>query len=176
MNNGMPPRCRNQREPTACDTPTASAALSLVIPVAICTQNWRSTSRRSAGAPGERMASLPVNCFIHPAGRPINTSWLKVLRRPVESAQYTSKQFQDLLKEHGITCSMSRAGEVWDNPAMESFFSSMKTERIARKVYRSREQARADVFDYIERFYNPRRRHSTLGYVSPIQFEKAQEA
>jgi len=59
---------------------------------------------------------------------------------------------------------------------MESFFSSMKTERIARKVYRSREQARADVFDYIERFYNPRRRHSTLGYVSPIQFEKAQEA
>lgn len=86
MNNGMPPRCRNQREPTACDTPTASAALSLVIPVAICTQNWRSTSRRSEGAPGDRIASLPVNCFIHPAGRPINTSWLKVLRRPVESA------------------------------------------------------------------------------------------
>jgi putative transposase len=53
---------------------------------------------------------------------------------------------------------------------------AMKTERIARKVYRSREQAQADVFDYIERFYNPRRRHSTLGYVSPIQFEKAQEA
>ncbi len=57
---------------------------------------------------------------------------------------------------------------------MESFFSSLKTERTARKVYRSREQARADVFDYIERFYNPTRRHSTLGYVSPIQFEKAQ--
>jgi putative transposase len=59
---------------------------------------------------------------------------------------------------------------------MESFFSSLKTERIARKVYRSREQARADVFDYIERFYNPTRRHSTLGYVSPIKFEKAREA
>lgn len=55
-------------------------------------------------------------------------------------------------------------------------FSSLKTERIARKVYRSREHARADVFDYIERFYNPRRRHSTVGYVSPIDFEKAQEA
>ena len=59
---------------------------------------------------------------------------------------------------------------------MESFFSSLKTERTATKVYRSREQARADVFDYIERFYNPTRRHSTLGYVSPIQFEKAQKA
>jgi putative transposase len=101
---------------------------------------------------------------------------MAVLHHSDQGSQYTSKQFQDLLKEHGITCSMSRAGEVWDNSAMESFFSSMKTERIARKVYRSREQARADVFDYIERFYNPRRRHSTLGYVSPIQFEKAQEA
>ena len=99
-----------------------------------------------------------------------------VLHHSDQGSQYTSKLFQDLLKEHGITCSMSRAGEVWDNSAMESFFSSMKTERIARKVYRSRLQARADVFDYIERFYNPRRRHSTLGYVSPIQFEKAQEA
>ncbi len=80
------------------------------------------------------------------------------------------------LGAQGITCSMSRAGEVWDNSAMESFFSSMKTERIARRVYRSREQARADVFDYIERFYNPMRWHSTLGYVSPVQFEQAQKA
>ncbi|VVE32965.1 IS3 family transposase [Pandoraea terrigena] len=71
---------------------------------------------------------------------------------------------------------MSRADEVWDNSAMESFFSSLKTERTARKVYLSREQARADVFDDIERFYNPTRRHSTLGYVNPIAFEKAQEA
>ena len=68
---------------------------------------------------------------------------------------------------------MSRAGEVWDNSAMESFFSSMKTERISRKTYRTRGQARADVFDYIERFYNPTRHHSTLGYVSPVQFEEA---
>ena len=59
---------------------------------------------------------------------------------------------------------------------MESFFSSLKTERTARKVYRTREQSRADVFDYIERFYNPTRRHSTLGYVSPIEFEEAAKA
>jgi putative transposase len=59
---------------------------------------------------------------------------------------------------------------------MESFFSSLKTERTARKVYRTRQDARADVFDYIERFYNPTRRHSTIGYVSPVAFEKAQLA
>ena len=67
---------------------------------------------------------------------------------------------------------MSRSGNVWDNAAMESFFSSLKTERVDRKVYRSRAEAKADVFDYIERFYNYRRRHSTLGYISPIEFER----
>jgi putative transposase len=100
----------------------------------------------------------------------------ELLHHSDQGSQYTSEHFQKLLAEQGITCSMSRAGEVWDNSAMESFFSSLKTERTARKVYRSREQARSDVFDYIERFYNPTRRHSTLGYVSPIEFEKAQEA
>jgi putative transposase len=75
-----------------------------------------------------------------------------------------------------VSCSMSRAGNVWDNAAMESFFSSMKTERVARKVYRTRDDARADVFDYIERFYNPKRRHSTLGYLSPMEFEQMQLA
>jgi putative transposase len=99
-----------------------------------------------------------------------------LLHHSDQGSQYTSEHFQELLKDQGITCSMSRAGEVWDNSAMESFFSSLKTERTSRKVYRSREQARADVFDYIERFYNPRRRHSTMGYASPINFEKAQEA
>jgi putative transposase len=89
-----------------------------------------------------------------------------------QGSQYTSEQFQRLMADHGITCSMSRSGNVWDNAAMESFFSSLKTERTARKVYRTRDDARADVFDYIERFYNPRRRHSTLGYLSPVEFEE----
>jgi putative transposase len=70
-----------------------------------------------------------------------------------------------------IACSMSRAGNVWDNGAMESFFSSLKTERTARKLYRTRDEAKADIFDYIERFYNPKRRHSTIGYLSPMEFE-----
>ena len=86
-------------------------------------------------------------------------------------SQYTSDQFQRLMTDHGVTCSMSRSGNVWDNAAMESFFSSLKTERTARKLYRTRDEARADVFDYIERFYNPKRRHSTIGYLSPMEFE-----
>jgi putative transposase len=68
---------------------------------------------------------------------------------------------------------MSRSGNVWDNAAMESFFSSLKTERITgRRMYRTRDDAKADVFDYIERFYNPKRRHSTIGYLSPMEFER----
>jgi len=67
---------------------------------------------------------------------------------------------------------MSKRGDVWDNAAMESFFSSLKIERIYRKKYVTREEVRADVFDYIEMFYNPRRRHSTLGQISPVEFEK----
>ena len=96
----------------------------------------------------------------------------ELLHHSDRGSQYTSEQCQRLMAEHGVLCSLSRSGNVWDNAAMESFFSSLKTERTARKIYRSRDQARADVFDYIERFYNPRRRHSTLGYVSPVAFEE----
>ena len=89
-----------------------------------------------------------------------------------QGSQYTSEQFQRLVADNSVTCSMSRSGNCWDNAAMESFFSSLKTERIGKKVYRSRAQAKADVFDYIECFYNLSRRHSTLGYLSPRDFER----
>ena len=94
-----------------------------------------------------------------------------LLHHSDQGSQYTSEPFQRLMAEHGIVCSMSRSGNVWDNAAMESFFSSLKTERTARRTYRTRDEARADVFDYIERFYNAARRHSTLGYLSPVEFE-----
>ncbi len=94
-----------------------------------------------------------------------------LLHHSDQGSQYTSGQFQRLLADNGIPCSMSRAGNVWEDSAMESFFSSLKTERTARKVYRTRDEARADVFDHIERFHNPRRRHSKLGYLSPMEFE-----
>jgi putative transposase len=95
-----------------------------------------------------------------------------LLHHSDQGSQYASEPFQRLMADHGIECSMSRSGNVWDNAAMESFFSSLKIERIRGRVYRTRDDARADVFDYIERFYNPKRRHSTIGYVSPVDFEK----
>src|SRR5215469_1882641 len=94
-----------------------------------------------------------------------------LLHHSDRGSQYTSEQFQKLMADHGMVCSMSRSGNVWDNAAMESFFSSLKTERVGRKTYRTRDEAKADVFDYIERFYNPKRRHSTIGYLSPMEFE-----
>ena len=95
-----------------------------------------------------------------------------LLHHSDQGSQYTSEQFRQLMADNGVTCSMSRSGNVWDNAAMESFFSTLKTERTARKVYRSRNQARADIFDFIERFYNAKRRHSTIGYLNPIEFER----
>jgi putative transposase len=77
-----------------------------------------------------------------------------LLHHSDQGSQYTSEPFQRLMADHGITCSMSRSGNVWDNAAMESFFSSLKTERTARKVYRTRDDAKAEIFDYIECFYN----------------------
>ncbi|SFD76029.1 putative transposase [Bosea sp. CRIB-10] len=95
-----------------------------------------------------------------------------LLHHSDQGSQYASEPFQRLMADNGITCSMSRSGNVWDNAAMESFFSSLKTERIRGKTYRTRDEARADVFDYIERFYKALRRHSTIGYLSPVEFEK----
>ena len=100
-----------------------------------------------------------------------------LLHHSDQGSQYTSDHFLRLLTEQGITCSMSRAGEVWDNSAMESFFSTLKIERVNRRgIYKTRKEAKADVFDYIECFYNPKRRHSTIGYVSTVNFESMQYA
>jgi putative transposase len=87
-------------------------------------------------------------------------------------SQYLSDDFQDLLRRHGVTCSMSDRGSCYDNAVVEAFFASLKRERTKRRKYQTREQARADVFDYIERFYNRQRRHGYVGNISPTEFEE----
>ena len=87
--------------------------------------------------------------------------------------QYASQAFQAKLAEYGIRCSMSRKGNCWDNAPTESFFNSLKNERVHGKRYRTRSQAKADIFEYIEMFYNRVRRHSTLGQTSPERFLNA---
>jgi putative transposase len=87
--------------------------------------------------------------------------------------QYASEHYQRILTQHGITCSMSRKGNCWDNAPMESFFATLKKELVHQRQYQTRAEARHSLFEYIETFYNPVRRHSTLGYLSPIMFEQA---
>jgi putative transposase len=88
-------------------------------------------------------------------------------------SQYASEHYQRLLGKHGIECSMSGVGQCWDNAPMESFFASLKKELIHHEDYQTRAQARASIFEYIEAFYNPKRRHSSLGFVSPAEYEQA---
>ena len=89
-------------------------------------------------------------------------------------SQYASDHYQGLLARHGITCSMSRRADCWDNAPMESFFASLKEELVHGADFATRAQARAAVVEYIEVFYNTRRRHSSLGYVSPAEHEQAE--
>ena len=85
--------------------------------------------------------------------------------------QYACGDYRDLLEEHGITCSMSGSGDCYDNAVMESFFKTLKAELVYQQEYQTREHARRSIFEYIEIFYNRKRRHSSLGYVSPAEFE-----
>ena len=95
-----------------------------------------------------------------------------MLHRPVESTQFTSSDWQSFLKAHHMVPSMSRRGNCHDNAVAESFFSVLKKERIKRRIYPNRASAASDVFDYIEMFYNPIRRHGSAGNLSPVEFEK----
>ncbi len=88
-------------------------------------------------------------------------------------SQYASEHYQQLLAGHGITCSMSRRGDCWDNAPMESFFASLKKELVHHEDYPTREDAQASIFEYIEVFYNRQRRHSKLGFQSPAEYEQS---
>ncbi len=90
-------------------------------------------------------------------------------------SQYTSDDFRDELLKHGFEWSMSARGNCYDNAVVESFFGLLKRERVNRTRYLTRDEARADLFDYIERFYNRKRRHGRLGNISPVAFEERTE-
>jgi len=97
----------------------------------------------------------------------------KVIVHSDRGATYTSLSYRQLIKHHGGLCSMSRKGDCYDNAVAESFFGSLKTELVDHEDYYTKEQARQSVFEYIELFYNRRRRHSYLGYMSPDRYERA---
>ncbi|MGL6233620.1 IS3 family transposase, partial [Aeromonas rivipollensis] len=103
--------------------------------------------------------------------------WRRKPKQPVlvhsdQGSQFTGGEWQDFLKAHNLSCSMSRRGNCHDNAVAESFFQLLKRERIKRRIYATRDEARSDVFDYIEMFYNPIRRHGSNDGLSPVEFEK----
>jgi len=89
--------------------------------------------------------------------------------------QYAAQDFQDLLDDNKVVCSMSRKGNCWDNACVESFFGSLKNEWVKGKIYETYEDGEKDIFKYIEVFYNRKRRHASLGYVSPSVYEEMHE-
>ena len=131
-------------------------------------------SRRVVGwAMSERMTSrLVVDALAMATQRRLPEAGL--LAHSDRGSQYASEHYRRLLAKHGIECSMSRQANCWDNAPMESFFASLKKELVHHEDYQTREEAKASIFEYIEVFYNRQRRHSSLGYKSPAEYEQSE--
>ena len=128
-------------------------------------------SRRVVGfAMSQRIdRALVLEALRAAVGRRVPNAGL--LHHSDRGSQYASGDYQDALDDLGVVCSMSRKGNCWDNAVAESFFATLKTECVYPRRFATRADARETIFEFIEVFYNRRRRHSTLGYVSPVEFE-----
>lgn len=170
---GIPPACRNHRDPTGADTPHATAASSLVSPAAICTQNARSRSRRTGGRPGDRITARPVNAAAQPGGRPIeSTSISEVLRPPVEPGQYTSVAFTQRLIDEGVDPSVGSVGDALDNALAETTVGSFKNELIRRQgPWRDVNQVELATAEWVV-WFNTERPHEYLDDFTPEAVEK----
>ena len=109
---------------------------------------------------------------VYVSRHPLQLLLVEVLQRPIESTQFVSLAFGQSARDAGIAVSMGSRGDCYDNAVAESFFATLKKELIRRRSWPDRRELIGEVFEYIEAFYNPVRRHSTLGYLSPIQFEE----
>lgn len=132
-------------------------------------------SRRVIGwsMQGRTYTDLPLQALLMAVWR--RKPKAKVHVHSDQGSQFTSYEWQEFLEQHNLVPSMSRRGNCWDNAVVESFFNLLKRERIRRRKYKTREEARRDVFDYIEFFYNPQRKHVRNGMLSPIDFEQQQK-
>jgi len=141
------------------------------MPAAIAAQNRRCSSRPAAdGRPGDDNGARPHRserrlCLF------IATSFVKVLRRPLESAQYACGDYTRILEAHGIAASMSRVGNPYDNAKAESFMKTLKVEEVDGRLYRNLKEAEQCIGTFIEEIYNKQRLHSALAYRPPTEFE-----
>ena len=117
-------------------------------------------------------AELAIEATSMAIGTRHDVSLAGLIHHSDRGVQYASDACQQLLADHGIVCSMSRKGNCWDNAVTESFFGTLKTELVNHERYATRTEAKQSIFEYIEVFYNRKRKHSTLGYVSPVEFER----
>ena len=139
-------------------------------------QNRRWSSRRATrGRPSELSLPRPDRSDFRFLVV-ITISSVRVLRRPLESAQYASHAYQAELARLSAVSSMSRKGNCWDNAVVESFFATLKRELLDGQVFESREAARAAIFESTEVFYNRQRRHSTLAYLTPCEADQQARA
>ena len=144
--------------------PTAEGWLYLAAVIDLCSRKvvgWATADHLRAELPVEALRMALAHR--KPAG--------ELLHHSDRGAQYASDAYRALLAAHGIEPSMSRPGNCWDNAVVESFFSTLKRELVHHESYASHDEARRSLFEYIEVFYNRKRRHSTLGYRSPAEFE-----
>lgn len=174
---GIPPACRNQRDPTTQETRASCTALSGYSPRAMAAQKRPRSSRRpTGGRPGDRRGFCTRFAASHLACLDIETSEVReVFRRPIESTQHACAEYQAVLAAHGMRVSMSRKGNCWDNAVAESFFATLELELIVNAKWETRDDARRAIFRYIETWYNRERRHSTIGYVSPAAYEERRQ-
>jgi putative transposase len=115
---------------------------------------------------------LALDALTMAIGQRSSADFQRLIHHSDRGVQYASDAYQAMLKRHGLTGSMSRTGNCWDNAVVESFFGTLKGELVNHERYETRDEARSSIFDYIEVFYNRKRRHSALGYVSPVEYER----
>lgn len=115
---------------------------------------------------------LAIDALEQAVGREDPPDGFSLVFHDDQGSQYTSRAFQRCLDSHGIAQSMSRPGNPWDNAVAESFFKTLKRELVKERSYRTRDEAKQDIFKYIELYYNRARMHSTLGYMSPVEYER----
>ena len=161
-----PPRANYAWVSDITQFPTVEGSLYLAVVIDLFSRRVIGWSMNKTNSSDLVIAALTMALLNRPSHR--------VIIHSDRGRQYTSAPYYDFLETHGLTASMSRKGNCWDNAVVESFFASIKVELKPERSWRSHAEARCAIFEYIETWYNPRRRHSFNGYLSPNEFEELQ--